>query len=365
MCGSGSWRSSQSTPSAERGDAQRRGRGPGRRTRIDADHVRDLDALAALQLDQQVGADVARADDRGGDLLGTHVPGECRPARRSFYGRCSTQRNARLADVPTAPPKSVLGRALTLLTAFRPGDAELTLAELARRTGLPKPTAHRMLAELAQWNVVERTPGGIRLGMRLFELGQLAPLQRGLREAATPFLSDLFEATHETVHLAVPDGLDVVYVQKLAGRNGPRIPSRIGGRMPAYCTGVGKALLAFAPPERLAAVVAGGLGTPHTAHRRRPGAAGRGARPGSRARVWPRSTRSRWSGIACVAAPGPRRRLARRRRDLDHRVGQPPGHRPPRPRRPHRRAGALARPARGRHDPALPQSRRPRRTSHP
>ena len=110
------------------------------------------------------------------------------------------------------PPKSVLGRALTLLTAFRPGDAELTLAELTRRTGLPKPTVHRMLAELAEWNVVERTSHGIRLGMRLFELGQLAPLQRGLREAAAPFLSDLFEATHETVHLAVPDGLDVVYV---------------------------------------------------------------------------------------------------------------------------------------------------------
>jgi len=106
---------------------------------------------------------------------------------------------------------------------------------------------------------VERTARGHRLGMRLFELGQLAPLQRGLREAAAPFLADLFEATHETVHLAVPDGVDVVYVQKLPGRRGPRIDSRVGGRMPAYCTGVGKALLAFGPPERLAAVLAGGL----------------------------------------------------------------------------------------------------------
>jgi IclR family acetate operon transcriptional repressor len=95
--------------------------------------------------------------------------------------------------------------------------------------------------------------------MRLFELGQLAPQQRGLREAAAPFLADLFEATHETVHLAVPDGVDVVYVQKLPGRHGPRIDSRIGGRMPAYCTGVGKALLAFGPPERLAEVLAAGL----------------------------------------------------------------------------------------------------------
>jgi IclR family transcriptional regulator, acetate operon repressor len=159
----------------------------------------------------------------------------------------------------TRPVNSVLGRTMALLTAFRSGEEELTLAELARRAGIPKPTAHRLLAELATWNVVERTPGGHRLGMRLFELGQLAPQQGGLREAAAPFLADLFEATHETVHLAVPDGVDVVYVQKLPGRHGPRIDSRIGGRMPAYCTGVGKALLAFGPPERLAEVLAAGL----------------------------------------------------------------------------------------------------------
>jgi DNA-binding IclR family transcriptional regulator len=171
-----------------------------------------------------------------------------------------------MTNPASAPVNSVLGRTMALLTAFRPGEEELTLAELARRAGIPKPTAHRLLAELATWNVVERTAGGHRLGMRLFELGQLAPLQRGLREAAAPFLADLFEATHETVHLAVPDGVDVVYVQKLPGRRGPRIDSRVGGRMPAYCTGVGKALLAFGPPERLAEVLAAGLArrTPRT-----------------------------------------------------------------------------------------------------
>ena len=199
-------------------------------------------------------------------------------------------------------PNSVLGRALTLLTAFRAGDTELTLAELSRRTGIPKPTAHRLLGELATWNIVERTPNGLRLGMALFELGQLAPLQRGLREAAAPFLADLFEATHETVHLAVPDGIDVVYVQKLPGRNGPRVNSRVGGRMPAYCTGVGKALLAFAPPERLAAVVAAGLirRTPRTVVA--PGLLDRDL-----ARIRERGVAEEHEestvGIACVAAP--------------------------------------------------------------
>lgn len=166
----------------------------------------------------------------------------------------STQRNAD----PQAP-NSVLGRAFTLLTAFRTGDEELSLALLHRRTGIAKPTILRLLAELAEWSVVERTPHGFRLGMGLFELGQLVPSQHGLREAAAPFLADLFEATHETVHLAVPDGTEVIYVQKLDGRHGPRLSSRVGGRMPAYCTGVGKALLAFGPPERFADVLAAGL----------------------------------------------------------------------------------------------------------
>jgi IclR family acetate operon transcriptional repressor len=153
----------------------------------------------------------------------------------------------------------MVGRAFTLLTAFRSGEGELSLAELCRRTGIAKPTAHRLLGELAGWGVVERTERGVRLGLRLFELGQLVPQQRDLLEVAAPFLADLFEATHETVHLAVPDGTDVVYVQKLAASGSPDIPSRLGGRMPAYCTGVGKALLAFGPPDRLAATLAAGL----------------------------------------------------------------------------------------------------------
>lgn len=199
-------------------------------------------------------------------------------------------------------PNSVLGRTMSLLTAFRAGDAELSLAELCRRTGIPKPTAHRLLGELIGWNVVERTPGGLRLGMGLFELGQLAPRQRGLREAAAPFLADLFEATHETVHLAVPDGTDVVYVHKLAARHGPTIGSRVGGRMPAHCTGVGKALLAFAPPERLAAVVAAGL-TRHTP--RTVIAAGLLERELARVRERGVAEEHEEStlGVACVAAP--------------------------------------------------------------
>jgi DNA-binding IclR family transcriptional regulator len=69
-------------------------------------------------------------------------------------------------------------------------------------------------------------------------------------------MEDLLQATAHTVHLAVLDGTEVVYLEKLMGRGGPPLPSRVGGRMPAYCTGVGKALLAFSPPATVDAVAA-------------------------------------------------------------------------------------------------------------
>ncbi|WP_433502915.1 IclR family transcriptional regulator [Pseudonocardia halophobica] len=156
-------------------------------------------------------------------------------------------------------PDSVVGRVFSLLSAFRPEDRTISISELARRTGISKPTAHRLLHQMAEWNAVEVTADGVRVGMGLFELGLLASRPVDLRAAASPFLADLYEATGETVHLAVAEGTDVVYVQKLEGRHGPPTASRVGGRMPAYCTGVGKALLAHAPPERLAAVLEKGL----------------------------------------------------------------------------------------------------------
>lgn len=156
-------------------------------------------------------------------------------------------------------PSSVVGRAFALLAAFGPGERDVSLTELARRTGISKATAHRLLHQMAECNVVEVTAEGVRVGIGLFELGLSAARPVDLREAAAPFLTDLYEATGETVHLAVAEGVDVVYVQKLESRKGPPMASRVGGRMPAYCTGVGKALLAFAPTEELDAVLRAGL----------------------------------------------------------------------------------------------------------
>lgn len=165
-------------------------------------------------------------------------------------------------------PSSVLGRAWRVLGCFDDTDGGLPLSEITARSDLPKTTVYRLLCELESLDAVERSDQRWRLGMRLFELGQRVPRQLGLRDAAMPALRDLFEATHETVHLAVLDGADIVYLSKLEGRDAPRVPSRVGGRMPAYCTGLGKALLAHVGAERLHAIVAGGMPrrTPYTVH---------------------------------------------------------------------------------------------------
>jgi IclR family transcriptional regulator, acetate operon repressor len=152
----------------------------------------------------------------------------------------------------------VVGRAALLLDCLAVGDSP-GISELARRSGLPKTTVFRLVHELACCGLVEVTGGGVRLGMRLFELGSSVPRQRSLAEAALPYMRDLQQATGDTVHLAVLDGAEVVYIEIRRGRPGQRLPSRVGGRMPAHATGVGKAILAFSPPEVVSALIAAGL----------------------------------------------------------------------------------------------------------
>ena len=135
--------------------------------------------------------------------------------------------------------------------ARRANHPSLSVSELARRSGLPKSTTHRLVGELCRLGLLESTRDGIRLGFRLFELGELVPRHRGLRDAALPFMEDLMEATHQRVHLAVLEGVEVVYVQILG--------SRFGGRLPAHATGVGKAILAFSPPSVVSARMEAGL----------------------------------------------------------------------------------------------------------
>jgi DNA-binding IclR family transcriptional regulator len=145
--------------------------------------------------------------------------------------------------------RSVTGRALAVLAAFDADHMRLSLSDLARRSGLPLSTTFRLVAELEQWRALDRGPDGrYTVGFRVWELGRLAPVNGGIREAAMPFMQDLYELTRENVHLAVRDGDEAVYVEKLTGHRAVPILSRVGGRLPLHATGVGKALLASASP---------------------------------------------------------------------------------------------------------------------
>jgi DNA-binding IclR family transcriptional regulator len=121
-------------------------------------------------------------------------------------------------------------------------------------------TTPRLTAELTAWGALERdSRGRYRIGLRLWEVASLAPRGLGLREAALPVLEDLYEATHQNVQLAVLDGAEVVYLERIPGRETVSVLTRVGGRWPAHITGVGLALLAFATPQAQERYLAGPL----------------------------------------------------------------------------------------------------------
>ena len=149
---------------------------------------------------------------------------------------------------------SMLEKAAELLRAFT-SSSPLSLAELGQRTGLARSTVHRLLTELSALGWVERVGSRYQLGMSLFELGELVPVKHRLRSVGLPFMQDLFAATGETVHLAVRDGVDALYAEKIHGHRSLPLPSRTGGRAPLTCTAVGKALLAHEPADEIEQVL--------------------------------------------------------------------------------------------------------------
>src|SRR5436190_20712225 len=146
--------------------------------------------------------------------------------------------------VESTTPSAVIDRVSLVLDAFD-GPGRLTLAQIVRRTGLPRSSAHRMLERLVKLRWLRRSGRDYELGMRLVELGSLAVHQDRLHRAAIPLLHDLHRATGLVVHLAVLDGSDVVYLEKIGDRMIAAIPTRVGGRQPAHCAAVGKAMLAY------------------------------------------------------------------------------------------------------------------------
>lgn len=147
----------------------------------------------------------------------------------------------------------VLDRALALLEALSHQGPDLTLGQISQMLKLHKSTAHRLIMVLERHRLIEKNSntGKYRLGLKLFELGTKAIGQLDLRERARPFLERAVLDTGETVHLCVYDDGEVVYLDKVEPARSVRLASSVGRRNPAYCTAVGKAMMAFLPEAQV------------------------------------------------------------------------------------------------------------------
>jgi DNA-binding IclR family transcriptional regulator len=130
------------------------------------------------------------------------------------------------------------------------GDDADGVTHIAELANLPKSTTHRVLAVLIDEGLVSRSDQRYRLGPGWFELQSAlssSEWHRIVRQARRP-LASLFETTEATIHFAVLDGEEVLYLEKLTGRHGTMVPTRVGERKPALCTALGKSLVAHADP---------------------------------------------------------------------------------------------------------------------
>lgn len=154
------------------------------------------------------------------------------------------------------------GKMLSVLECFSSVDRRLSVSEIARRTDLPRSTAHRLIGALKEMGFLEQdhTRDEYRLGIKLFELGSIVLNNMDLHREARPFVDALTALTHEAVHLCVFDGLRMVFVERSSGgRTGQNNSTITMETTPCHCTGVGKAALAFQPESTIERVLNLGL----------------------------------------------------------------------------------------------------------
>lgn len=152
----------------------------------------------------------------------------------------------------------MLDRLIAILEAVREARGSTTIAQLASATGIPKSTVSRLVGDLVRQRYLERTDGGVAIGLRFFELGARASTPRRLSIAALPVLAQLFNATGEHLNVAVQEGRDMLSVISVRGRLRPA-PSRAGVRVPSRTTALGKAVLAFTSDESVLRGITTGL----------------------------------------------------------------------------------------------------------
>ena len=154
-----------------------------------------------------------------------------------------------------------LERGLAILSAFKSDRPLLGVSELGRQVGLSRSTTHRYVATLATLGYLQQDPSTKRyqLGPRVLDLGFSAIHSMELREISAPHLQQLSDSTGFTVNMAILDGTDIVYIERCrsarAGQREIDLNLHVGSRLPAYCTSMGKILLAYLPEDEREALL--------------------------------------------------------------------------------------------------------------
>lgn len=199
---------------------------------------------------------------------------------------------------------SSVAAAIALLKAFSEDEVDIGVSTLAKRLGMAKSTVHRLATTLVSEGMLEQNPenGKYRLGIALFGLGALVRRRMDVSNEAKPYLFDLRETTGETVHLAILDRMDIMYVYNLESTQAIRMRSDIGVRKPAYCTAEGLAMLAFQPSSLVDDIVSRGL-QPRTSRTNTDPERLRAVLAAVRDRGYAIEDEESEAGMRCVAAP--------------------------------------------------------------
>jgi len=171
-------------------------------------------------------------------------------------------------DASSSHRLSSVASALCLLKVFSADEPELGITNLAQRMGLAKSTIHRLTSTLVSEGFLEQNPLNekYRLGLSLFGLGTLVRRRMNVSTEALEHLHELRDRTGETVHLAVLEKADIMYLFNLESQQAIGMRSYLGVRKPAFCSSEGRAILAFSPPAVVTRVLKSVLlaRTPHT-----------------------------------------------------------------------------------------------------
>ncbi|MFJ9863790.1 IclR family transcriptional regulator [Streptomyces sp. NPDC101165] len=152
-------------------------------------------------------------------------------------------------------------RALDILELFLDGDGTLSAPDIVRKLQLPRTTVHELVTTLAARSYIVQVPGQpgrYRLGVRPYQLGSRYAEQLDLAAEGQQVARSVAETCDETVHVAILEGTDVIYIAKVDSTHAVRMVSAAGRRLPAHCTSVGKMLLASLPEQELAARIPDG-----------------------------------------------------------------------------------------------------------